>query len=323
MTRRDAAPAHPGARPWLVGLDVGGTKTEGVLLDGEDEVRAVVRTATEPGPDGVLRTCVGVVDRLVGHLRPGEAEPPPRIGVGVPGVVDHRRGTVASAVNLAVGPPFPIGPRLAAATGVTVVVENDVDVAALGAGRLLGLGGDFAYLSLGTGVAAGLVLDGALRRGAGGVVGEVGHLVHRPDGPACACGQRGCIEAYASGRALDRAWATGGPDPAPVDLFRRAAAGETAAVAARDVFADAVAAAVSALVLVAGVGQVVLGGGVAALGPPLLDAVAAASRRRARGSAFLGGLEIPRRLVLAPAGRPVAAVGAALAGSGATAAEVG
>lgn len=298
---------------WLIGLDVGGTKTEGVLLR-DGEVEAVVRTATAPGPEGVLRTCRDVVDRLRPDAR-GPAGPGGgvRVGVGVPGVVDRVRGTVTAAVNLGIEAPFPLGPRLAALAGAPVVVENDLDVAALGAGHLLAPGGDFAYLSLGTGLAAGLVLGGSLRRGAGGVVGEVGHLVHRPDGPPCACGQRGCLELYASGRALERQWVPSGPEPAPVDLFRRAAAGEPRALAVRDAFADAVATAVSTLVLVVGVRQVVLGGGVSALGPQLVDVVGAALERRADGSAFLRDLEMHRRILLAPRGLAVAPVGAALA----------
>ena len=278
----------PEGAGWLIGLDVGGTKTEGVLLlDGE--VRSVVRVPTVPGPEAVVRTCRDIVDSLQADIGADAGARDHggglRVGVGVPGVVDHRRGTVATAVNLGVAAPLPLGPRLAALTGTSVVVENDVDVAALGAGHLLGTEGDFAYLSLGTGVAAGLVLDGRLRRGSGGVVGEVGHLVHRPDGPPCACGQRGCVELFASGRALERHWEPTGPEPAPVDLFRRAAAGEAAAVAVRDLFADAVAAAVTTLVLAVGVRQVVLGGGVAALGSQLVDAVGAALAAKGAGRA--------------------------------------
>ena len=91
------------------------------------------------------------------------------------------------------------------ATGVPTLVENDVNAAAFGASMVMGCA-DLAYLSIGTGVAAGLIFDGRLRRGAHGVAGEIGHLPVDPGGPACECGQRGCLETVASGAAIARRW---------------------------------------------------------------------------------------------------------------------
>jgi predicted NBD/HSP70 family sugar kinase len=214
-----------------------------------------------------------------------------------------------------------------------VTVENDLSVAALGAAHLLGTEPgidartdagadadagtagrpvDLAFLALGTGVAAGLVLDGRLRRGAGGAAGEIGHVPVDPSGPACACGQRGCLELYASGRAVDALWPSRAGRPAPVELFEAAAAGDPAAVAARATYASAVAAAVRMLVLTVDVRHVVLGGGVAQLGDPLLEAVRAALA--AETSPFLASLRLPERVRLAPGRVPVGAVGAAVVG---------
>jgi glucokinase len=206
-----------------------------------------------------------------------------------------------------------LAPLLAARLGgVPVVVENDLNVAALGAARVLGLSGDLAFLALGTGVAAGLLLGGELRRGQRGGAGEIGHIPVDPAGPRCPCGQRGCLELYASGAAIDAVWPNPNGRPTAVDLFDAAAAADGTAVRIRDRFADAVAAAVRLLVLTCDVEHVVLGGGVAEVGPPLLEAVAGSLRRQAAGSAFLRSLGIAERLQLVPEEVPVAPIGAAL-----------
>jgi predicted NBD/HSP70 family sugar kinase len=238
------------------------------------------------------------------------------VGVGVPGIVDDD-GTVRHAVNLGIdGDPLPFAARLSAELGVGVLVDNDLNVAALGAAHLAPRHDDrpvdLAFLALGTGLAAGLVLDGAVRRGSGGTAGEIGHVPVDPAGPVCPCGQRGCLELYASGSAVDRLWPTTSGRPAPVELFEAAAAGDQAAVEARGRYADAVAAAVRMLVLSVDVRTVVLGGGVAQLGEPLLVAVRAALARQAAGSEFLASLGLPDRVRLAPGHVPVAAVGAAV-----------
>ena len=119
---------------------------------------------------------------------------PSHIGIGIPGIVDRDRGTVSHAVNLGLGGDwFPLAGRLADRTGATVVVENDLNAATWGAHVLSGAD-DLAYLALGTGLAAGFVLSGTLRRGAHGAAGEIGHVPVDPDGPLCSCGQRGCLE---------------------------------------------------------------------------------------------------------------------------------
>ncbi len=173
-------------------------------------------------------------------------------------------------------------------------------------------GADLAYLALGTGVAAGLVLDGMVRRGASGAAGEIGHIPLVPDGLACPCGQRGCLEQYASGSALDAAWPSRTGRPSPVELFEAAAEGDPAALRLRDAFIGAVASAVRILVLTCDVRQVVLGGGVSALGAPLLAAVRSALTEQAASSPFLRAMGLAERVVLAPADLPLAAVGAAL-----------
>lgn len=297
-----------------VGLDIGGTKTQAVLLDEAGAVLATARTPTVHGVAGVLDAAVTTVDRVLavaGQVRPGS------VGAGLPGVVDADAGRVEHAVNLGIDAPVALAELLAERLGVPVRCENDLNAAAIGARQVLVAAGetdvdDLAFLALGTGLAAGLLLDGRLRRGAQGAAGEIGHLVHVRDGLPCGCGQRGCLEQYASGSALDAAWPGPLGVPAPVALFAAAAAGRPAAVAARATFVDALAAAVRVLVLTTDVRRVVLGGGVAALGAPLLDALTQVLQDQASGSAFLRSLRIADRVRLAPAGLPVGAFGAGL-----------
>jgi len=191
----------------VVGLDIGGTKILGVLRGPDGAVRESFRLPTVRGVHGVVTTAAAVVRALadasgsVPGLLGG-------VGVGVPGVVDPAVGTVAHGVNLGFpGAPTPLARLLSTElAGVRVELENDLNVAALGAADAAGIGADLAFLSLGTGLAAGLILDGRLRRGAFGAAGEIGHLPYRVDGTACPCGQRGCLELYASGASLDARW---------------------------------------------------------------------------------------------------------------------
>lgn len=299
------------ARAEGIGLDIGASKTLGVRTDAQGRVLAQVRVPTRPGPDGVLATAIEVAERL----RTGDAPLWP-IGIGVPGIVDPDEGVVKHAVNLDLdGSWLPLRDHLESHLQHPVLVENDVNTAALGAASTLeaGLPVDLAYLSIGTGLAAGLVLDGRLRRGVHGAAGEIGHVPVDPNGEVCQCGQRGCLETVASGSALDAAWPRGGARTAE-SLFAAAAGGDPDAVAVRDAFAAAVAAAVRLLVLTVDVEVVVLGGGVAAVGEPLQLAVADALRKQATDSSFLASLRLADRLRVVRQDRPVAAVGAALLG---------
>ncbi|SDC34855.1 Sugar kinase of the NBD/HSP70 family, may contain an N-terminal HTH domain [Nocardioides lianchengensis] len=294
--------------PVNVGLDIGATKTLGVVVDADGRVLAQERLATAPGAEGIVATAVGVVEALAAAAGAVTA-----VGVGVPGLVDVERGALAHAVNLGVdGEWLPLGDLLASRLGVPVSLENDVNAAALGAVALTGVD-DLVYLSIGTGLAAGLVLDGRLRRGVSGAAGEIGHVPVDPAGAACQCGQRGCLETVASGRAITDAWPSGDV-PAAQALFAAAAAGDVRAVAVRDRFAAGVADAVRVLGLSLDPGVVMLGGGVAQLGEPLRAAVSSALHDQAIASPFLASLDLAGRLRVVPVDHPVAAVGAALLG---------
>src|SRR5690606_9462847 len=121
--------------------------------------------------------------------------------------VDPYTGEVANAVNLNLEQPFPLGGLLAERFHRPAYLENDARIAALGAYRLVSQEEpvrQMAYRTLGTGLSAGLVLNGALYRGVNGLAGEIGHMVVEPEGRLCACGLCGCLETIASGSAIDR-----------------------------------------------------------------------------------------------------------------------
>jgi len=301
---------------YSVGLDIGGTKIEGVVVGDDATVLASLVRATPSGADAVVDAAGSMVAELLDGSGVDLARQRP-VGVGIPGLVDVGSGSVKHAVNLGIdGEWLSLGERLSARLGHRVVIENDVNVAALGTTPLLppGRARDLAYLSIGTGLAAGLVLDGRLRRGVHGAAGEVGHLAIDPTGEPCSCGQRGCLETVGSGSAIEAAWPTDDASGPATSLFEAAGTGDARAVGIVRRFAGAVATTVRVLCLTADVESVVLGGGVAQVGTPLLRAVQDALEEQARGSAFLSSLGLADRVLLVPVGYPAAAIGAALLG---------
>ena len=299
-----------------VGLDIGGTKTDAVAIDETGAVVQQLRLPTGFGSDAVLGTAIAAVTQLAG-LAQRPAADFLSIGVGIPGAVESDTGRVAHAVNLGVE-NLELGRGLNERFGVPVRVENDVNAAAFGAYHELGTRRrsglhSMAYLNLGTGLAAGLVLGGRLWRGSRGTAGEIGHIPVDPNGPLCTCGQRGCLEMMASGSAVARQWPSDHPLPV-LALFEAADAGEAPAIEVRDRLIENVASGVRTLVLTVDVEFVVIGGGVSSLGEPLIGGVRAVLDSWAAASPFLASLELSTRVELVPSGFPVAAVGAALAG---------
>lgn len=300
-------------RPLRVGLDIGGTKTDAVAVDDAGSVIAEVRVATGFGPAAVLESTEAAVMALA-ELAGIDASRFVSVGIGIPGAVETITGRVSHAVNLGID-NLELGTELGARLSVPVRVENDVNAAALGAFHLLGRADSdsMAYLNLGTGLAAGLVLDGRLWRGARGTAGEIGHIPIDPNGPLCPCGQRGCLEMVASGSAVLRQWPTTHPRPVQA-LFDAAATGDTVALEVKTRLVDNVAAAVRLLVLTVDVGTVVIGGGISSLGPRLLDEIRLVLAGWAADSPFISSLELADRVELVPSQFSAAAVGAAIVG---------
>jgi predicted NBD/HSP70 family sugar kinase len=309
-------PAAP--PPWAAGLDIGGTKIEGVVLGPGGEVAAHRRSPTVPGPDGILSGALALLGVLAADTA-GRVGDLGSVGVGTAGVVDDREGRILHAVNLGIdGDGLALARGITQATGLPARVENDVNAAAVGVYAALGSPeADVALLSVGTGLAAGLVLGGRLRRGARSSAGEIGHLPVVADGPTCVCGQRGCLEAVASGRALALRWEALGRPPAArpaAAILASAAGGDAAACEVWGDFCAHLATAVRILLLTVDVDVVVLGGGVAGVGEPLLAGVRDALDRQAATSQLLRRLDPASRVVLVPSGASPAAAGAALLG---------
>lgn len=294
-----------------LGLDVGGTKIAGIAIGADGAVLGAVRSPTGWGGDAVVAGVLQAVAALRAQLP--EEHSLQSVGVGIPGLVDAARGYVLHAVNLGVEALDVSGP-VSRAVGVGCFVENDVKAAALGAASLRADARPMGYLNLGTGVAAGIVMQGRIWRGARGTAGEVGHLVVDPLGRICGCGQRGCIETLCGGGALTRAWGRGGEFPV-TDILDAADAGDAAASALRDDLIRGTAAAVRALVLTADVETVVIGGGLSALADRIEPSIRARLRDEATVSPFLRSLQLDERIEMLPADSPVAAIGAALLGS--------
>jgi predicted NBD/HSP70 family sugar kinase len=298
----------------LLGVDIGGTKTFALALDAAGVPLASARASTSTGSvrdfvaDAV--SVVGTVSEELGVATNDFAA----VGIGVPGKVDPASGTMSHAVNLGLGPrPIPLAALFGEALGAPVHVENDANAAALGTARLLpDAPDDLTYLSVGTGVAAGVVLGGRLRRGVHGVAGEIGHLPVDPGGDQCECGRHGCLELVASGAAIARRWPVEDGRSAAEDVFRAAAGGHAGAAAIVAELGGYLAEAVILLAMTFDTGTVVLGGGVADVGAPLLAAVGGALRDRATDSPLLAALQLDHSLLLAP-DAPVGAIGAALA----------
>ena len=296
------------------GIDIGGTKTQAVVVDSAGQVVQQLRLPSGFGPEAVLSSALEAVTR-VAALAGTAVDELHSIGVGIPGVVNSGSGRVTHAVNLGVD-DLAFGAELSRRLGVPVRVENDVNAAAFGSFHRLGPGptSSLAYLNLGTGLAAGLVLNGELWRGSRGAAGEIGHIPVDPNGPVCSCGQRGCLETVASGSAIARAWPTTHRSPVH-DLFAAAAAGNGKAVEVKRALVDNVASAVRVLVLTVDVNNVVIGGGISSLGDILLTEVRSELQARAAQSPFLASLELADRVRIVPSGFPAAAVGAALVGA--------
>src|SRR5918996_736663 len=149
-----------------------------------------------------MRATVETVASLAAELAEGGGE---AVGVGAAGMVEFAAGTLRYAPNLA-WREVPLRDLVSERTGLPCVVDNDANVAAWAEYRF-GAARGFRHvllITVGTGIGGGIVADGALFRGAHGFAAEIGHIIVEPDGPPCGCGNRGCWEQVASGRALDR-----------------------------------------------------------------------------------------------------------------------
>ncbi len=241
---------------WAVGLDMGGTKCLGILLDPDNVVRATHRSPTPVGTEAVLNTLIETAETLRSAC-PVAIE---SVGCGVPGLVTAA-GELRFAPHLAGVTDLPLRTLLGERLGVRTVVENDNTCAAAAEADARPTVGSLLYVGFGTGIGGGLVLDGALCRGHNGFAGEFGHLVVVVDGEPCVCGRRGCWERYASGDALGRLGSAAGIEGGGVAVREGLRNGDPVARGVVDHFGRLVALGLVNLVFSFDPEMIVLGGG--------------------------------------------------------------
>ena len=183
-----------------IGIDVGGTKIAAGVVGPDGAI--VARTNRDTPADSVDQTAAAICDAAAELIAGHDVE---AVGIGAAGFVSSDRSTVLFAPNLA-WRDEPLGARVAGQLNIPVVVENDANAAAWGE-FAFGAAKDVEHMvciTVGTGIGGGVVVDGELLRGANGVAAELGHMRVVPGGHRCGCGSRGCLEQYASGKALVR-----------------------------------------------------------------------------------------------------------------------
>jgi glucokinase len=196
LPARTAATEETG---YAVGIDIGGTKIAAGVVTSDGRIIRKVASPTPQHQDHLVRHILGVIDDLQGDYPDVAA-----VGVGAAGMIDWPTGHIRWAPNNSYS-DLPLQQLLAEGSGLPAVVENDANAAAwaeaaVGAGT--GLGNVIA-LTIGTGIGAGIILNGELQRGETGIAGEAGHIIINPiGGELCGCGATGCLEAMASGTSL-------------------------------------------------------------------------------------------------------------------------
>jgi glucokinase len=183
----------------VLGVDVGGTKVAVAAVEGVTVREATQQPTVTATTEALLDGIEAVVRRVIEKVGVPEA-----IGVGVPSQIDYATGIVETSVNIPLA-GVPLREELGRRFGVPVFVDNDANCAALAEAHILGED-HLVMLTLGTGVGGGVVIGGMTFRGAHGLGAELGHMTLNSDGPPCPgnCPNRGCIEAYCSGQALER-----------------------------------------------------------------------------------------------------------------------
>ena len=189
----------------FVGIAIGAT---GISVGVTDGRLAVLAMNTRPcdirqGPEVVLAAALDLVHKV---LDEAGVEQPMGAGVGVPGPVDFNRGVSVSPPIMPGWDGYPVRDALSLELGCPVVLDNDVNVLAVGEQHagVARNSRDFLYVKIGTGIGCGIVIDGELYRGVNGCAGDIGHIRVEDFGPTCACGNTGCLEAFSGGAALAR-----------------------------------------------------------------------------------------------------------------------
>ncbi len=281
-----------------VGVDIGGTKLLAVVATAGGSPLGRFRLATESlaAPDVVLRQAVECVDGALRAARLTRADIR-AAGLAIAGPTDFERGVVTESPNLPAWHDVAAAGIAGEALGLPAFLDNDANAAALGEHRF-GAGRGLrhmVYLTVSTGIGGGIIIDGRLYRGASGSAGEFGHMVMQPEGPLCNCGNRGCLEALASGTAIERearaaaaegrspglARAVAGREMTAHIVEQAAEAGDAEAAAIIERAARAFGVGLAAIVNALNPETIVVGGGISKMGKRYLAPAEAAMRAHA------------------------------------------
>lgn len=188
-----------------IGIDIGGTTVKGAVINCNGDILFEDSVVTVVGNGDLLgKNIVGLVNKMI-TANGGRKSSFAGVGIGCPGLIDSKNGVVVFAGNLGLN-YFPLGRTVSEKLGMSVMLTNDANAAALGEAKY-GAGkrySDSILVTLGTGVGGGIVVDGKLFEGGNSAGTEIGHTVIVKDGEDCTCGRKGCLEAYASATALIR-----------------------------------------------------------------------------------------------------------------------
>ena len=191
---------------FAIGVDLGGTNLRIAAVDEDAHLLEKVTLGTKValGRDHVLNDMCEAIQHLSQKYQANARLL--GVGIGVPGIIDMHTGMVRESPNLPGWSDYPVRDEIEKRLQAPVILENDANVAALGE-KWLGAGrhvGDMAMLTLGTGVGGGVILNGKIWHGMTGMAGEFGHMTVEAEGQQCGCGNRGCVEQYASATAVVR-----------------------------------------------------------------------------------------------------------------------
>jgi glucokinase len=310
--------------PLFIGIDLGGTTLKGALVTSAGEMIHEIRIDTEQqSPEALFNQIVEAALTLRNDER--AAGRVAAIGMGIPGLVNRKTNRVEVMPNLPALTDIDIPAELSRATALPVVLDNDANAAAyaeLQAGAARGRRNVF-FVTLGTGIGAGLIIDGHIYRGAAGFAGEFGHMTIDPEGIECGCGNIGCLETIASGpnivrrtrerlyrdrtSSLSRLAVPRDREFTAEDIARAAQQGDEMAQVMMERTGMFLGIAIAAVINLLNVDMVVMGGGVMEAGDLILKPTIKETRRRAFPPSF-NSCDI----VIAKLGPSAGMIGAAL-----------
>lgn len=289
--------------PLFIGIDLGGTTLKGALVTSAGEMIHEIRIDTEQqSPEALFNQVVEAALTLRNDER--AAGRVAAIGMGIPGLVNRKTNRVEVMPNLPALTDIDIPAELSRATALPVVLDNDANAAAyaeLQAGAARGRRNVF-FVTLGTGIGAGLIIDGHIYRGAAGFAGEFGHMTIDPEGIECGCGNIGCLETIASGpnivrrtrerlyrdrtSSLSRLAVPRDREFSAEDIARAAQQGDEMAQVMMERTGMFLGIAIAAVINLLNVDMVVMGGGVMEAGDLILKPTIKETRRRAFPPSF-------------------------------------